>query len=159
VNPTRARDLWLVGAVALALAFLLMLALYDDLPPLPYTFGATVGVLAVAEALLAPSVKARLEGRPRTRPILPIAVARTAALAKASSVLGALGAGAWLGVAGYLLTRLELRAARPDLARALVTAVLSGLLVVAALRLESVCRRRDLPDERTGEGPGGSPRT
>jgi hypothetical protein len=118
-------------------------ARYGSLPPLPRTIAPTVFLLAVAELFLAPSVKARLEGRPRTKPILPIAVARTAAFAKASSAVGALVAGCLLGVEAYVLSRRGVPAARTDAVRAAVGLGSALLLVVAALRLENVCRVRD----------------
>jgi hypothetical protein len=150
VNPTRLRDLVLAALVTGLLAAGLCTVVYDDLPPLPYTFAASVSVLAVSELFLAPSIRARLDGRPRTKPIMPIAVARTAALAKASSLLGALSTGAWLGVLAYLAARLELRAARPDAVVAGVSALCSLVLVVAALRLEGVCRKKDPPPAVAG---------
>lgn len=150
MTPTRLRDLVLAAVVTALLAVGLCTVVYDDLPPLPYTFAASVSVLAVAELFLAPSIRARLDGKPRTKPIMPIAVARTAALAKASSLLGALSAGAWCGVLAYVLTRLELRAARPDAAVAGVSVLASLLLVVCALRLESVCRKKDPPPAPAG---------
>jgi hypothetical protein len=150
VNPTRLRDLVLAALLAGLLAAGLCVLVYDNLPPLPYTFAASVSVLAVAELFLAPAIRARLDGEPRTKPIMPIAVARTAALAKASSLLGALSAGAWLGVLAYLARRLELRAARDDAVVVAVSALTSLVLVGAALRLESVCRKKDPPPAPAG---------
>lgn len=145
MRPTRLRDLLAASVVAGALGWLLVRWFYGDLPPLPPTAAMTTFLLAVIELLLAPSVTARLAGRPRTKPIMPIAVARLAAFAKASSLLGALVAGAWVGVGGYLLRRLELRHAQQDLVIAGISLAAAVLLVVAALRLEKACRVPDPP--------------
>lgn len=145
MKPTRPRDLVIIALVAMLAGFGLFAWVYGDLPPLPYNFAASTLVLAVAELLWAPSVKARLAGRPRTKPILPIAVARTAACAKASSVLAALGAGGWLGALVYLLLKLDLKAARADAVVAGVNVLACAVLLAAALRMEAVCRRKDPP--------------
>lgn len=136
---TRRRDLVVAALVAGAVAWALVRAFYGELPQLPWTGALTVLLLAVTELGVAGSVRARLQGRPRTRPIEPLVVARLAALAKASSVLGALTVGAWAGVALFLSQSLELRAARPDLVVSGLSAAAGVVLVVAALRLERAC--------------------
>lgn len=148
MTPTRWRDLALLALAALPFGVLLGMVAYSDLPPLPYTFAATTLVLAVAELFLAPSVRNRLAGRPRTKPIMPMVVARTAAFAKASSALGALSFGFWLGLTGYLLPKVgDFDAARSDTVRAGVTVGSAVVLVFAALRLEKVCRAPDPPGD------------
>jgi VIT1/CCC1 family predicted Fe2+/Mn2+ transporter len=147
VTPTKARTLLLVALVAGLLTFLLARLRYDDLPPLPWSAAFTTFGLAVLELFLAPSIRARLEGRPRTKPIMPIAVARAAAFAKASSTLGALLGGAWLGLLGHLATRLELTIPRRDAIRSGIGLAAALLLVGAALRLEGVCRVPPPPPE------------
>ena len=148
MRPTRWRDLALLVLGCLPLGLLVGVVAYGDLPPLPYTFAASTLVLAVSELFLAPSVRDRLDGLPRTKPIMPIVVARTAAFAKASSALGALSAGFWLGLLGYLLPKIgDFEAAADDAIRASVTVVAAGVLVVAALRLEKVCRKPEPPPE------------
>jgi hypothetical protein len=145
VRPTRVSTLLAVAVVAGALAYLLVRAGYSSLPPLPWTAALSTFVLAVAEAFLAPSVRARLAGRPGTRPILPLVVARTAALAKASSVLGALLLGGWLGMLAYVVPR-DVDATRRDTPRVVAGAVTALALVGAALWLENVCRVPKPPD-------------
>jgi hypothetical protein len=140
VTPTRLRTLLFVAVLAGAVAYVVFRARYGSLPPVPPTIAATTFVLAVAELFLAPSVRARLEGRPRTRPIMPIAVARTAAFAKASSAIGALVVGTLSGAEAYVLSRSDLAAAAADARNAGLGIAASVLLVVAALRLENVCR-------------------
>jgi hypothetical protein len=146
--------LLLTALLAGLLTYALFNARYSDLPPLPATAALSTFLLAVAEAFLAPSVRARLAGRPRTKPIMPIVVARTAALAKASSALGALLAGAWLGVEAYVLPRSEARTPRADSVRAALGLVSALLLVGAALWLENVCRVPTPPDGPPPAEPG-----
>jgi hypothetical protein len=140
VNPTRPRHLVLTGLIAGLVTYLLMRITYDYLPPLPWSAALSTFGIAVVELFLAPSLRARLQGRPRTRPIMPIAVARAAALAKASSVLGAMFTGVWLGLLALLVTRLDLDVPRRDAVYSLLGLAAALLLVVAALRLEGVCR-------------------
>jgi hypothetical protein len=147
VRPTKVRTLLVVALLAGVAAYLLFKTRYGDLPPVPPTVAATTFVLAMAELFMAPSLRARLEGRPRTKPILPIAVARTAAFAKASSAIGALVAGWMAGVEAYVLTRLDLAAASRDSVNAGLGLAAAVLLVVAALRLEAVCRVPPPPPE------------
>jgi hypothetical protein len=140
MTPTRPRTLFLIALLAGAVTYVLFRAAYGDLPPVPRTIAATTFVLAVVELFLAPSLRARLEGRPRTKPIMPIAVARMAALAKASSAIGALVVGCLAGVETYVLGVRDLAAARTDAVSAGFGLAASLLLVGAALRLEYVCR-------------------
>ena len=140
------RDLLIAAGLAAVVVWLLVRTFYGDLPPLPYTFAVTSFLLAVTELLLAQSIRARLSGKPRTKPIMPIAVARAAALAKASSLLGALGVGGWLGAIVYLTSVWELRHAPADTLTAGISALVSVLLALAALRLERACRVPDVPE-------------
>ena len=148
MTPTRLRTLALIAVLAGAGAYVFFRARYGSFPVVPWSVSVTTFGLAVAEAFWAPGVKARLEGRPRTKPILPIAVARTAAFAKASSPLGALLGGTWAGILVYVLPRrTQLAAAGEDSWRAAIGLVTALLLVVAALRLEKVCRVPPPPPE------------
>ena len=140
MTPTRPRTLLLAALVTALVAYGIARLAYDDVPPLPTSGALSTFGLAVLELFLAPSLRARLEGRPRTKPIMPIAVARAAAFAKASSLLGALLGGFWLGLLAYLATRLHLTTPRGDAIRAGISLAAAVLLVVAALRLEGVCR-------------------
>ncbi|HVE63384.1 MAG TPA: DUF3180 domain-containing protein [Mycobacteriales bacterium] len=146
MRPTRLVDLLISAVVAALATWLLVRRFYGDLPPLPYTAALTTFLLAVAELFLAPSVTARLAGKPRTKPILPMVVARLAALAKASSQLAALAFGAWVGTGVHLLRNTDLRQARADLVVAGLSAGAAVLLGVAALRLERACRIPDPSD-------------
>ena len=140
MKPTRLRDLFAIAVVTGVVSLLLVRSFYGSLPPLPYSAAVTTLMLAAAELALARSIRARLAGQPRTRPIMPIAVARAAALAKASSAVGALVTGFWAGAGAHVLSRLDLRQAREDAVVAAVSAALAVLLTVAALLLERACR-------------------
>ena len=79
---------------------------FATLPPLPWTAVPAMLLLAVGEAVTGHNLRARLTGRRAGKPLEPIAVARMAALAKASSAaaaaLGGLAAGFAIYVTGLL---------------------------------------------------------
>jgi hypothetical protein len=145
VSPTRPRGLVIAGAVALIISYLLMRAYYlgSLTSALPRTPVITVAIAALVEGQLGRAVRARLAGRPETKPIMPITVARFAALARASSLAAAAVTGAWAGVLIYTVPR----GSQPAVAGAdTITAALgvaSGVaLLAAALWLELGCRQR-----------------
>jgi hypothetical protein len=146
---TRARDLAAAGAVALVAVHLLVRVAYGSLPQLPTLAGVTLLVLAIVEAVLGTSIRDRIkrkfEGRPDDgRPLQPLAVARAVALAKASSLLGAIMLGAWLGILAYVLPRRdEFDAAAHDTTSTIVGVICSALLIAGALWLEYCCRAPD----------------
>ncbi len=155
---TRARDLFTVGIVVLVVVYLGVRLLYGKLPPLPTFAGMTLLVLAVFEGALGMSLRNRIrrwaEGKPDDgRPLQPLTVARAVALAKASSLLGAIMLGVWLAFLGYVLPRRnEIAAAGDDLPSTIVGVICSAALIAAALWLEYACRT---PDDRGGQYPGG----
>ncbi|RZU34302.1 DUF3180 domain-containing protein [Blastococcus saxobsidens] len=167
MSPVRRRDL---AALALGLAvaaWLLVRTWYGDLPPLRWWLPAPLAVLAVAEALGARTLRARLDaqrearaGRGPTaadgrsallRPVEPMLVARLAVLAQASAYVGAVFAGIWGGVLLYTAPAVSrLAAAGDDTVTALTGLVSSAALVAAALWLETVCK---VPPDSGDEGP------
>ena len=166
MTPVRRSDL-VVLAIGLAVAsWLLVRAFYGALPPLDWWLPVPLGVLAVAEALGARTLRARLaalreartaQGRAGTapeslvRPVEPMLVARLAVLAQASAYAGAVLAGIWLGVLGYVGAAVgRLQTAGGDTITAVIGVLCAGGLVVAALFLESVCR---VPPARDDEQP------
>ncbi len=143
MKPTRWPVLVLVAVVAGGVGYAVDHAFYVTSAALvaPYT-PVTLLLLAIAEAFLARSTRARLAGRPRTRPIHPITVARTAALAKASSPVGALAVGWYAALLAEVVPHLDAPRPAGD-ARVAVAGIVTGaLLVAAALLLERVCRVR-----------------
>lgn len=136
---TRSRDLLLAGLLGLAFGYLLFQAAYGALPRLPLLAGISLLVLAVVETLLGFAIRSRIrEGRVA---LSGVGIARAAVFAKASSVLGSVMAGVWIGIAVYLGPRVDrLSAAQHDLPSALVGIICSALLIAAALWLEHCCR-------------------
>lgn len=155
MKPTRIPVLVAVALVFAAVAFLVVRAFYGDIPRLPRSAPVSLFLLGVAELVTAYAIRNRLQRRPGTKPIEPMSVARAAALAKASSLVGAFSVGVYGGFLAYTLER------RDQLAVAGSDAVISGislgcglLLTIAALLLERVCRAPRPPDEhRLGSAP------
>ena len=145
MNPTRPRGLVIAGGIALIVSYVLMRAFYLNslTSALPRTPVISVAIVALGEGQLGRAVRARLAGRPHTKPILPITVARFAALARASSLAATVVIGGWGGVLAYTAPRGE----QPAVAGAdTITSVLGlasgALLLAAALFLEFGCRQR-----------------
>jgi hypothetical protein len=127
-------------------AYLVTRSHYGDLPSPTLYAQISLVVIAIAEGYTAAVTKARLEGRGGTRPIEPIVVARFVVLAKASSIVGALAAGAYAGFLGWV-ARIESPAAHNDVRTAVVGVCAGVALVAAALVLERVGRLPDEPRE------------
>lgn len=149
---TKARDLVIAGVVVGVLVNLLLLLAYDSFPPLPKPAGATLFVLAIVEAVFAFSLRARLAGKEGTKPVPPLVAARAVALAKASSLLGAIMCGAWLGVLVFVFPkRANLIAAASDTTTSVIGLVSAAALIAAGLWLEYVCRApEDHDQDRSG---------
>jgi hypothetical protein len=155
MGPTRKRDL--TGAVfsAAFLGYLLVVALYRWFPPITVWTGLSLLGVAIAEALWARNVRAKInDGEIGTRPgwLHPLAVARSLMVAKASAWVGAVVLGWWLGVLVYFLPRRSwLRVAAQDTTGTVVAAVSALALVVAAMWLQHCCKSPQDPTEH-GEG-------
>jgi hypothetical protein len=143
VKPTRISVLVLIAVATGAAAFLLTRHYYADLPSPARYWPITLLLVALAELYTAYTTAARLAGR--ARPIHPIAVARLAALAKASSPVGAVMAG---GYAGFLVhvSRIDGSQAGIDTVTAALGTGFGIALTVCALVLERVCRVKTPPD-------------
>jgi predicted outer membrane lipoprotein len=171
MTPVRRRDLVaLAGGVAFA-AWLVVRAAYGALPPLHWWLPVPLGVLAVAEAMGAWTLHARLsaqrEGRrspgrtPATaaRPVEPMLVARLVVLAQASAWVGAVLAGLWAGVLLHTAPAVgRLSAASGDTVSAVVGVVLAAALAIAALWLEHVCKVPPGEDDDESRGVRSDPR-
>lgn len=141
VRFTRLRDLLLIAVVAGVGSWLLVRTGYGSIPPLPTFAGVTLAVLAVVEVVLAFALRARIQRRAGTKAIDPLMAARSVALAKASSLVGALMGGLWAGLLVYVLAhRALLESAARDTPGAVVGLLSSAALVGAALWLEHSCR-------------------
>ncbi|GAA3025929.1 DUF3180 domain-containing protein [Actinokineospora globicatena] len=145
---TTARDLVLAGLIGAVVVYLALRLLYGDLPPLPQLAGITLLVLAVVEALFGFGLRDRIKGN--GKPVQALTAARAVALAKASSLLGAIMVGAWLGVLGYVLPDSgQVAAAKHDVVSAVIGLGCAAALIGAALWLEHCCRTPpDRDDQR-----------
>jgi hypothetical protein len=152
VRPTRISVLVVLAVAAGVAAYLLTRSHYSDVPSPARYWPVTLLLIAMLELYTAYTTSARLAGRPRTRPIHPIAVARLAALAKATSPVGAVMAG---GYAGFLVhvSRLAGSQASADVVTAALGTGFAVVLVVCALVLERVCRVRIPPEDRLASPP------
>jgi uncharacterized membrane protein YbhN (UPF0104 family) len=146
VRPTRWPLLVVLAVVAGAVAYAVTRSSYDSLPRPSDVALFWLGLLAIAEFYVAVMTRARLAGRAGTKPVEPLVVARFVALAKASSIVGALAAG---GYAGFLLwvAKLDSPASNTDTRISAFGAGLGLLLVAAALFLEHVCKIPRRPDD------------
>jgi hypothetical protein len=153
MTPVRRRELLALAVAVAFAAWLVVRSAYGSLPPFHWWLPVPLGVLAVAEAMGARTLRARLsaqrEGRPgpgrspatAARPVEPMLVARLAVLAQASAWVGAVCAGLWAGVLLHTAPAVgRLGAAAGDTVSAVIGVVLAVGLVAAALRLESACR-------------------
>jgi hypothetical protein len=153
---TKARDLVVAGVVVAILVNLFLRLDYDSVPPLPILAGATFAVIALIETWFAFSIRARINRKPGSKPVEALTAVRAVALAKASSLIGAVMLGAWLGVIVYVLPLTDtLAVAGNDTRASIVGLVSSAGLVAAGLWLEHCCRTPEdpNPDPDEAEGP------
>ncbi|CAM3047328.1 DUF3180 domain-containing protein [Saccharomonospora xinjiangensis] len=150
---TRARDLLVAVVLGFGVTYPLFRFAFGSLPALPPLAGLTLLALALGETVLAFGIRSRIRQR---RVESGIGIARAVALAKASSLLGALMVGAWLGALAYLAPRSgEIVAASEDLPATIVGAISSALLIAAALWLEHCCRTPKDSDRDRDSPPTG----
>jgi hypothetical protein len=148
LQPTKATTL-IVSAIAFAaLGLWGMSRFFADIPNITFLPGLTLAALAVMEAVAAHNTKAKIEKKPRRGSVNPLLVARYAVLAKASSLAGAIFAGAYGGVAAWAVSQHgQLRVADADLPPSVAGLVGALALVGGALALERACRVPDPPDD------------
>ncbi|GAA0815400.1 DUF3180 domain-containing protein [Spirilliplanes yamanashiensis] len=151
IGPTRPSLLVVAGLAAAAAGWLLLSTLYGRMPALPWLPTLTVAALAVVEGILAQNTRARIERRPGQPKVDPLAVARYAVLARASSLAGAIFAGFSAGLLGWLVLEPTV-AARDDVPAAAAALAASLALVGAALWLERACRVPDRPEDEDAPG-------
>lgn len=147
MTPTRPGTLVAIVVICAALAWLAVRQTFATLPLLPWTAVPPMLLLAFGETIAGRNLKARMSGRRTGKPIQAMAVARLAALAKASSVaaaaLGGLAAGFGIYVAGELAKQVP----RTDAFPAGGTVLAAAALVAAALYLERCCRAPQPPED------------
>jgi hypothetical protein len=159
LQPTKAATLIVSALLTAALAWLIMSQYFGDLPDITWLAVLTLAGLAVVEGIAARNTRARIDKRPRAGALNPLFIARLAVLAKASSLAGAIFAGAYGGVAAWALSEHgTLTVADVNLPPALGGLVGALALVAAALLLERACRVPEPPDDPdSGGAPGGAP--
>jgi hypothetical protein len=151
LEPTRPTNLILAAVVAGAAGYLVMRQYFGDIPDVTWLAGITMAALAVVEGITARTTKARIDRRPRAGMLNPLLVVRLVVLAKASSLAGAIFAGAYGGVVAWALSeRGRLVVADRNLAPSLAGLVGALGLVAAALLLERACRVP--PEEENSAG-------
>jgi uncharacterized protein (DUF983 family) len=158
MRPTSVSVLIVAALAAAALGWLMLsIFKYSLVPLLPWSPVIVLAGLAAVEGVLAQNTSARIQRKPGTARVDPLAVARYVALAKASAVVGAL----WAGYSGSLLTWLvteTTQEAHDDRPAAIAGLIVGILLVGAALWLERACRvppDPDREDENDSDRPSG----
>lgn len=141
----------LAGLIGFGVGYITFDNFYRYVPELPILAGVTLLVLALIELGAAISIRGRIAaGRVRTA----LLVARFVILAKASSLLGAIMLGGWLGALLFLVLESDrIVAAGDDVPSAIVGAVCAAVLIGAALWLEHCCRT---PEEEDHHWTGNS---
>jgi hypothetical protein len=147
VRETRPWTLVALAAACALVVWLIVRVTFTKLPPLPWTAVPALLILAIAEAFSGRNLKARIQGRRGGKPLAPLAVARMAALAKASSLGGAVFGGFGAGFLIYTLGSIDKSVPRNDAISAGATLASAIVLIAAALYLEHCCRAPTPPDE------------
>ncbi|MDQ3579589.1 MAG: DUF3180 domain-containing protein [Actinomycetota bacterium] len=149
MTATKARDLAAIGVAVAVVTFLLVRQFYGSLPPLQWYLSVSLGVLGIAELMIARVLHERIRGEAGLPPVEALMAARAAALAKASAVAGSGFVGLWLGVLAYTLPNMDfLAAAGSDTVTGVIGVLSSALLVTGALVLENACRTPPPPRDR-----------
>ncbi|MEU3454128.1 DUF3180 domain-containing protein [Micromonospora sp. NPDC006766] len=147
MGPTRISTLFVAALAAAAVAWLLISTFYYEVAPsLPWLPVVTLAGLAVLEGYAAVNTRGKIEGRPGREPLNPLLVARFVVLAKASALAGAIFAGFYAGLTGWLFIE-HTNAAIGDRPAGLSGTVASLVLVAAALWLERACRVPEQEDD------------
>jgi hypothetical protein len=166
LRPTEPALLVVAGLAAAGVAWLLISNVYQSLPPMIWPPVVIIAAIAALEAVVARNLWARIHQRSwvpasrrqpgRGEPVEPLAVARFAVLAKASSLAGAIFTGWYAGYLPWLLVELgRLPGAAADLPPTVGGLVASIALMVVALWLERACRVPEPPEG--GDQPGDQP--
>ncbi|MEU9841627.1 DUF3180 domain-containing protein [Actinomadura sp. NPDC048032] len=164
------RPLFLVALVVVigVITWAVLRSAYLSLPPLPWTAVPTLLLLALGEAFTGLNVLRRIRRKPssgraadsarkpRQKPLDPLAVARLAALGKASAHSAAVIAGVFGGFAVSLSASLEKSTPRHDFFVSGGTFLAAIVLVAAAFFLEYACRVPKGPDDEQRDQPGAS---
>jgi hypothetical protein len=152
VRPTSWRVLLAAAAVGLVGGWFggaLLEGSAGAAPTVPWT---SVGVMAFAAAVLGTTAWSTWRTIHRQRRwIEPHQAVNRLVLAKASALVGALMAGAYVGFGARFLDDLSAPLPQQRVLRAGLVAATAVLVTVAALLLERACRVPKAPDEEAGE--------
>ena len=148
MRPTHPGRLAGIVVIVALLTWAAIRPFYSELPLMPWTAIPTVLLLAVGEGYSAWATKARIARKPDTKPVEPLAVARLAALAKASAYAGAVFGGLFAGFALYTVQIFDRETPRSEFFVATGSFLSCVALICAALYLEHACRIPKEPDER-----------
>lgn len=147
MKPTRLSTLAVVALACALVTWLILRAVYQSLPELPWTGIPALLLVGVAEAWIGRDVRRRIARRSGTKPVHPLVVSRMLVLAKATSAAAALVGGITLGFLVYLPSQLSAATPKHDMLTAGITLGAAVLLAAAALYLEYCCR---VPADRDG---------
>jgi hypothetical protein len=145
MRPTRVSTLAIIAVIVAALTWALLRAVYNSLPPLPWTGVPALLVVAVFEAGAGRDLRRRIARRGSAdngglKPADPLVVSRMLALARATALAAALVTGLTLGFIGYLSAQLSNLIPRHDMINAALTCGAAVVMAGAALYLEFCCR-------------------
>lgn len=145
---TQPRHLIAAGLIAAVIAYLGVQIGYGSLQSIPTLAGATLLLVASVDAVFALTMGPRVRRQEGVERVDALTAARAVALAKASSMAGAIMGGVWLGFLAFLLPiQSTVEAANEDTVAAVVGLVSALVLIGAGLWLEHVLRNPDEPDE------------
>jgi hypothetical protein len=139
--PTTVASLVVALLATGVLSWALIRQYWAQVPDLTWIPGLTFAGLAAVVFVTASNTRARIEHRPGHGRVNPLLVAKFAVLAKTCSLVGAIFAGVYGGIAVWAISEHGVvRVADADLVPAIVCFVGSGLLSVAGMTLERACR-------------------
>ncbi|MET0414790.1 MAG: DUF3180 domain-containing protein [Actinoplanes sp.] len=148
IRPTNISVLVVAALVAAAAGWLLVSFFYNEWPPPPWLPVIVIAALAAAEGILAQNTAARVQRKRGALPVEPLAVARYAVLAKASSLAGALYGGYCAGLLLFFALDMSRQFSSDSLPATAGGVVASLALVGAGLWLERSCRVPEQPDDQ-----------
>lgn len=154
MKPTPLGVLAALVVLGAGIGYLVAGQAYARLPPLPAYAPGALAVLGVCEAYWASLVRSRLHRRRPGPAVTALWIARAVALAKASSVVGAVVFGGYSAFAVYLAGVAGGTVANRDATVAAGSAVAALVLLVAAVALERAGRVPRPPEDR-GSGDRG----
>jgi uncharacterized protein DUF3180 len=156
MRPTRLPTLAVVAVLAAAVTWGVLKAVYNSLPPLPWTGVPALLVVAVFETGAGRDLRRRITGGRASRnrnlkPADPLVVSRMLVLARATALAGALVTGLMLGFIVYLSGMVSEPVPGHDIISAALTCGAALVMTGAALYLEYCCR---VPDGGGDATPG-----